>query len=129
MVDVMLVPTFDPMMTGIPSFSVITPLAAMATTTEVVADEDWMIAVVMTPSIKPRMGLWMLPYARILVVKSELSSLNDIFKMEREQRKKYRKKMTQTTRMPVFSFELMVAMVTCVDQLSGLHSCIIRLNI
>ena len=35
------VPTLLPMMTGIPSLSVMILLAAIATTTEVVADEDY----------------------------------------------------------------------------------------
>ena len=88
MVEVMDVPTFEPMMTGMPSLRVMMPLAAMATTTEVVADDDWMMAVVMIPSIKPRTGFSRFPYAKKLVVRSELSSRKDIFKIDRAHRKK-----------------------------------------
>ena len=43
MVEVTEVPTLLPMMTGIPSLRVIMPLAAMATMTEEVAEEDWRV--------------------------------------------------------------------------------------
>ena len=51
------VPTFVPMMMGIPSLSFMDPDAAIATTKEVVTEDDWMIAVEKTPIMSPRMGL------------------------------------------------------------------------
>ena len=64
------VPTFVPMMTGIPSFKVIRPDAAIATTIEVVAEDDWTMAVEKTPIIRPRMGLCKLAWVRRLPERS-----------------------------------------------------------
>ena len=48
-VEVTEVPTLLPMMTGIPSFRVMMPLAAMATITDEVADDD------LTSNVKQRL--------------------------------------------------------------------------
>ena len=66
MVEVKDVPTLVPMMTGMPSFRVITPDAAIATTREVVAEDDWIIAVAKTPIINPNIGLCKLAAVRML---------------------------------------------------------------
>ena len=87
-VEVKDVPTLVPIMTGIPSLRVITPDATIATTSEVVAEDDWMIAVANTPIINPKIGLCKFALVRMLPDTLEQRSLNAIVRRLREQMKK-----------------------------------------
>ena len=121
-VDVIDVPTLLPMITGIPSLSVMIWLAAIATTTEVVADEDynckddewwsiyisslvtWIIAVEMTPSMRPMIGFDIFCEAKKLVVRLEHSRWKESLKIDKEQIKKKRKNMIENDRIMIFTF-------------------------
>ena len=88
MVEVRDVPTFVPMMIGIPSLKFIAPDAAIATTKDVVTEDDWIIAVEKTPIIRPRIGLCKLASVRRLPERSWERSLKESVSRKKEQMQK-----------------------------------------
>ena len=121
-VDVIDVPTLLPIITGIPSLSVMILLAAIATTTEVVADEDyicqddevwstnvstfvtWIMAVEMTPSMRPIIGFDIFCEARKLVVRLEHNRWKESLNIDKEHIKKNRKKIIENDNRIIFTF-------------------------
>ena len=81
-VEVKDVPTLVPIMTGIPSLRDITPEAANATTSEVVADDEWMMEVARTPIIKPKIGFCRFALVRMLPDTLEHRSLKEMVRMD-----------------------------------------------
>ena len=98
------VPTLVPMMTGILSLSVMTPEAAIATTSEVVADYDWMMAVAKTPIINTSIGLCELAWVRILPERLEQRRLKERVSRRREQMKKYSRNNIVPSKSSIFRF-------------------------